>query len=680
MIARIGFFLLTIIFSIPSLAQSNVLVNGGFGEGPALSGDFITLPSGSNAIHGWTVTRATIDYCGPHFRPPRGDRSIDLDGTPGFGGIKQTFRTNPGQLYLTTFDLAGNPEGPPATKVVRVAAAGQSTDFSHDASLNWTHKRWEFIAVEESTTLEFYSLDTENGNFGPLLANVSVSAQGPRKIFANAIFETNLIFNGDAEVGPGSQSGNEILTPPGWTTTSNFTAVEYGRGEFPKPNEPGPPNRGKNFFAGGPDNAKSSANQIIDVSAAAPAIDATGVNFNAQGYLGGWQSQEDRADLTTKFLDANGQLLQQIILGPVTAEDRQRKTGLFPVSRSGTVPGGTRLIEFELEMIRAEGSYNDGYADSLSFQLKRPGFLESIFRTVEIWLTPDRPSGRPGEVVSIEVTLGYSRDAPADAKQDVPVHFEAKGAVIEPKEIAISRGARSAKAEVTLGDPGRIELTASAPGFRSVQVPLASCDVGDVDNIAVDSTRRSEMADGSGIGFTVELLDNQNRPVTNRKNRLIGFNPDPDGVGQLQHPRKVIPGDQCSAENSISSFEAGVATIEINAGDNLTKKEKFSFTLPLSIRLFILVLGGGVVGAFIRAAHIWPTSRRWAHSRWVAFLTSGTLTGLVLFLLWYYALRKVTPNLAGNDGMGFLLGAIGGYLGPAAMERAIKVVFPFAKQ
>lgn len=139
------------------------------------------------------MTRDTIDYNGTFLEASDGSRSIDLDGSPGFGGIAQTFSTIPGQDYLVTFDLAGNPNGPPTIKQMRVEAAGQSADFSFDTTgrsfsdLGWQAQSWQFTAVDTSTTIEFFSLNTVNGFRGPTLDNVSVvpNADGPPDITVN---------------------------------------------------------------------------------------------------------------------------------------------------------------------------------------------------------------------------------------------------------------------------------------------------------------------------------------------------------------------------------------------------------------------------------------------------------------------------------------------------------------
>jgi hypothetical protein len=184
------------------------------------------------------------------------------------------------------------------------------------------------------------------------------------------VLGVNGIVNGDAEGGTGSSDGS-ILPVPGWTVTGNFTAVQYDAvgfgGVFPTSADPGPVDRGMNFFAGGPSNASSTAIQVLDVSNIAGQIDGGLITFLLSGYLGGFASQRDNAVLTASFLDASNVSIGTATIGPVTPSDRANLSGLLLRTTAGTIPGGTRGIEFGLQMTRLDGSYNDGYADNLSF-------------------------------------------------------------------------------------------------------------------------------------------------------------------------------------------------------------------------------------------------------------------------------------------------------------------------
>lgn len=176
----------------------------------------------------------------------------------------------------------------------------------------------------------------------------------------------NAIVNGDAESGPGSNTG-DIVAVPGWTATGQLTAVQYGASSgYPTASDPGPANRGLNFFSGGPNSSLSTGTQVIDVSNISSNINLGLVTYTLSGYLGGYSSQADNAVLTASFQNG-GTILGNSAIGPVTPADRQQQTGLLLRSATGTLPTGTTSINFTLALTRLEGSANDGYADNLSF-------------------------------------------------------------------------------------------------------------------------------------------------------------------------------------------------------------------------------------------------------------------------------------------------------------------------
>ncbi len=80
-----------------------------------------------------------------------------------------------------TFAFAGNPEGTNPDKKMGVSAAGQKEEFTCNTKdktkddLGWETKKWEFKADGKETTLEFYTLMTDDENCGPALDNVSVT-------------------------------------------------------------------------------------------------------------------------------------------------------------------------------------------------------------------------------------------------------------------------------------------------------------------------------------------------------------------------------------------------------------------------------------------------------------------------------------------------------------------------
>jgi len=185
-----GLVLLAVAFAPGSAKQTapdeedkepNLLVNGSFEEGPDTANmGFTWYNEGSTDIKGWTVTRGQLSYIGTYWQHADGKRSLDMHGGPGFGGIKQAFKTKKGQKYRVTFSLAGNPLGQNPKKDLGVSAAGKEEKFVFDTTdktvkdMGWSTQVWDFVATGDETTLEFRTLMTDDGDCGPALDKVSV--------------------------------------------------------------------------------------------------------------------------------------------------------------------------------------------------------------------------------------------------------------------------------------------------------------------------------------------------------------------------------------------------------------------------------------------------------------------------------------------------------------------------
>jgi hypothetical protein len=192
------------------------------------------------------------------------------------------------------------------------------------------------------------------------------------------LFGHNLIVNGDAEAGPGAMNDSTFISPPGWKTpglpgTHALTVASYaGTGLDLSPTTPGPRNRGKNYFYGGPTGSKdSSAEQRITIAGAATAIDAGTVTFTLGGWLGGYSSQSDNAQLRASFKDATGKVVGYAALGPVTPSARHDNSELLYRQLTKHVPASTRTVVIDLFMKWHDGSDNDGMADNLSLVLAK---------------------------------------------------------------------------------------------------------------------------------------------------------------------------------------------------------------------------------------------------------------------------------------------------------------------
>jgi hypothetical protein len=184
-------------------------------------------------------------------------------------------------------------------------------------------------------------------------------------VFVNTANATvNLIKNGDAETGLGGNS--QVVVVPNWQDlTGNFTVIKYDiGGGYLASGDPGPSDRGLNYFSGGTNNLYSSAYQVTDI------LDNAGnAGFYASGYFGGFAGQTDYSQLTIQFLDVNASVISFVTFGSTTPSERGGVTGLLFKEITGVTPVGTTQIAFKLEMQREQGSANDGYADNLFFSI-----------------------------------------------------------------------------------------------------------------------------------------------------------------------------------------------------------------------------------------------------------------------------------------------------------------------
>ncbi|HHB52430.1 MAG TPA: choice-of-anchor C family protein [Saprospiraceae bacterium] len=147
--------------AVKVIKDDNILINGSFEEGGSV-GSFKTLRQGDK-IQGWTVTKATVDLNGTFLKAQDGKNSIDLNGTPGFGGIQQRFFTKKGKKYLLSFYLAGNPEGGPKIKKLLVSFGDQTRELEFDITgksrenMGWEYHEFVFKAKQHATVLKFES-------------------------------------------------------------------------------------------------------------------------------------------------------------------------------------------------------------------------------------------------------------------------------------------------------------------------------------------------------------------------------------------------------------------------------------------------------------------------------------------------------------------------------------------
>ena len=155
--------------------------NGSFEVGTFSANPFDTLVPGDTRLTDWTIESGSIDWIGSYWTASVGSRSIDLTGFDA-GAISQTLTTTIGNTYIVTFDLSGNPAGPPTIKTLTVGATGApTTGYTFDTAaagntlddMKWVSQTYTFLETSASSVLTFTS--TTDGFWGPALDNVTVT-------------------------------------------------------------------------------------------------------------------------------------------------------------------------------------------------------------------------------------------------------------------------------------------------------------------------------------------------------------------------------------------------------------------------------------------------------------------------------------------------------------------------
>lgn len=186
----------------------------------------------------------------------------------------------------------------------------------------------------------------------------------------SSLANKNWIVNGDAESGPGTDGTTVAAHVPGWTTSGSFNVIVYGAPNgYPAADTPGPTDRGKNFFCGGPEGERSSATQTLDLTSVAPLLATGKFSYNFSAWLGGISGQNDHVELAAQFLGTGDTVLATAALPKVLDDERSGETKLLLKKVSGPVPPGTLKIKIDMEMIKTDGAENDAYADNLSLVL-----------------------------------------------------------------------------------------------------------------------------------------------------------------------------------------------------------------------------------------------------------------------------------------------------------------------
>jgi choice-of-anchor C domain-containing protein len=183
---------------------SSQLVNGDLkSTSLGTPGTFVTLASGNTQINGWTVGdgvldagSGSVDFIGALWQAPPGETtSVDLDGNNP-GSISQTVTgLTVGWTYTLNFYLSGNPDGPPATKVLMLLGGAIPNTFTYTLSGNtyanmmYQLENATFTASTTSELIKFSSDDPAGTQaaWGPVVGGVHLAPSGTPEPFTMAL-------------------------------------------------------------------------------------------------------------------------------------------------------------------------------------------------------------------------------------------------------------------------------------------------------------------------------------------------------------------------------------------------------------------------------------------------------------------------------------------------------------
>jgi choice-of-anchor C domain-containing protein len=165
--------------AVGGAAHAANLVSDAEFNSPSGGATFTTYSAGSS-FGAWNVTSGSVDLIGGYWQAPEpGGGSVDLDGNAP-GAISQTIATGTGE-YTLSFDLSGNPDGPPQVKSLAVLVGNVVKTFTYTiggnthANMMYTPETFTFDA-SGPTTLTFASLDSAGSPFGAVVGDVNIAA------------------------------------------------------------------------------------------------------------------------------------------------------------------------------------------------------------------------------------------------------------------------------------------------------------------------------------------------------------------------------------------------------------------------------------------------------------------------------------------------------------------------
>jgi hypothetical protein len=207
----------------------------------------------------------------------------------------------------------------------------------------------------------------------PALAGPSLAASAAPLA---AMYNTNLVPDGGAESTPLS---TYWIDNEGWTQALPYGQDCGGVCNYPTPYDPGPTQRGNNFFYAGTSSSNTTngtnmwIKNKISLTAIQAAVNTGKIRYILSGYFGGDTTSTVTSQLHMFFETGGGAGKGDAVVGNVTAADRQNKTGLLYRQVTGYIPVGTQVINLDLQTSNPYGYtypwHRTAYADNLSLVL-----------------------------------------------------------------------------------------------------------------------------------------------------------------------------------------------------------------------------------------------------------------------------------------------------------------------
>jgi choice-of-anchor C domain-containing protein len=199
--------------------EINLVANGGF-ESPDGVSTYTLFTKGSS-IGGWTIEQGTVEIvAATYWQSAEGSQSLDLNGIiDQIGTISQDITTTPGQHYRIRFALAGNPEGGPDIKSLKLSWAGKELeelrfDITGHSTTNMGWEYHEYVVHAPGATNRLRFQSTSPGFCGPALDDISVTPLDPSASSALPPFPPSSAARSTPPPEPATAAQGESITTP----------------------------------------------------------------------------------------------------------------------------------------------------------------------------------------------------------------------------------------------------------------------------------------------------------------------------------------------------------------------------------------------------------------------------------------------------------------------------------